>query len=354
MKNIFINRFLNSLKNKEEYDKMSKASNPYGDGTACQRIADILFRTEVSNMDGTKKHIGAKMALFGATLIWGSSFLIVKNTMDVMQPHVLLALRFTIGCLLLGIIFYKRLKNLNKDYFIKGGIIGVCLFLAYSLQTIGITDTTPGKNAFLTAIYCVLVPFMFWAVDKRRPDVFNVIAAFVSILGIGLVSLNGNFSIRMGDCFTLAGGVIYAAHIVAVAKFGKDKDPILLTIIQFAYAAVFSWIIALLFEDVPSKLNVEALAGLFYLAVFATAVALLLQNIGQKYTNPAPASIILSLESVFGVIFSVIFYHELITIRLFIGFCFIFLAIIISETKLRFLIRYKKVKSVIIQEDTFG
>ena len=305
-------------------------------------------------MDGTKKYFGAKLALFGATLIWGSSFLIVKNTMEVMQPHVLLALRFTIGCFLLGIIFHKRLKKLNKDYLIKGGIIGVCLFLAYSLQTIGITDTTPGKNAFLTAIYCVLVPFMFWAVDKRRPDVYNVIAAFVSILGIGLVSLNGDFTIRMGDAFTLGGGVLYATHIVAVAKFGKDKDPILLTIIQFAYAAVFSWIIALLFEDVPSGWSVESITGLLYLAVFATAVALLLQNIGQKHTNPAPAAIILSLESVFGVLFSVFFYHELITIRLFIGFCFIFIAVIISETKLKFLICNKGVKIDVIQEDTFG
>lgn len=288
-------------------------------------------------MDGKKHSISAKLALFGATLIWGGSFLIVKNSMDVMQPHILLAFRFTIGCLLLGLIFNRKLRLLNKDYFIKGGIIGFCLFLAYSLQTIGITDTTPGKNAFLTAIYCVIVPFLFWIVDKKKPDVFNITAALISIVGIGFVSLNGDLSIRMGDAFTLAGGVIYAAHIVAVAKFGKDKDPILLTILQFAYAALFSWIIALSFEELPTVWNRDVISGLLYLSVFATAVALLLQNIGQKYTNPAPASIILSLESVFGVIFSVIFYGEKITGRLFIGFCLIFISVIISETKLSFL-----------------
>ncbi|MDD3172827.1 MAG: DMT family transporter, partial [Herbinix sp.] len=250
---------------------------------------------------------------------------------------------------LLSAIFHKRIKKLNKDYFIKGGIIGVCLFLAYSLQTIGITDTTPGKNAFLTAIYCVLVPFLFWAVDKKKPDNFNIIAAFVSIIGIGFVSLNGNFTIRVGDSFTLAGGVIYAAHMVAVAKFGKDKDPILLTILQFGYAAVFSWIVALLFEDFPSEWSVGTITGILYLAVFATSIALLLQNVGQKYTNPAPAAIILSLESVFGVLFSVIFYHESITLRLFLGFLLIFFAVIISETKLSFLFKNKKVE--IISED---
>ena len=271
-------------------------------------------------MNGNKHSISAKLALFGATVIWGGSFLVVKNTMDVMQPHMLLAFRFTIGGLLLGLLFYKKLKLLNKDYFIKGGIIGLCLFLAYSLQTIGITDTTPGKNAFLTAIYCVIVPFLFWLVDKKKPDIFNIIAAFVSIVGIGFVSLNGDFSIRMGDALTLCGGVLYAAHIVAVAKFGKDKDPILLTILQFGYAALFSWIIALSFEELPTVWNTEVIGALIYLSVFATAVALLLQNIGQKYTNPSPAAIILTLESVFGVFFSVIIYAEKLTTRLLIGF----------------------------------
>lgn len=294
-------------------------------------------------MNNQKYNKTAKLALFIATLIWGSSFLVVKNSMDVMQPHMLLAFRFTIGGLLLCIFFHKRLKKLNREYFVKGGILGTLLFIAYSLQTIGITDTTPGKNAFLTAIYCVLVPFFFWMVDKKRPDRFNIIAAFISIVGIGLVSLNGDLTIRMGDGLTLVSGVFYAIHIVAVAKFSGKRDPILLTILQFGYAAIYSWFIGLIFEDIPTNWSADSIIGLVYLAVFATAIALLLQNVGQKYTHPAPAAIIMSLESVFGVLFSVMFYHEVITTRLFIGFCFIFVAIIISETKLSFLFKNKNV-----------
>lgn len=293
-------------------------------------------------MNRISRNAGAKAALFGAALIWGSSFLIVKDSMDAMQPHTLLAIRFTIGCLLLCAVFHKRLKKLNKEYFIKGGIIGVFLFGGYSLQTIGITDTTPGKNAFLTAVYCVIVPFLFWATDKKKPDIYNITAAFTSIIGIGFVSLNGNFTIRMGDAFTLAGGVMYAAQLVAIAKYGKEKDPILLTIIQFGYSAVFAWIVALLFEDFPGSWSVTTIFSMLYLAVFATAIAILLQNVGQKYTHPAPASIIMSLESVFGVLFSVIFYHEHMTLRLLFGFFLIFIAVIISETKLSFLIKGKK------------
>ena len=258
-----------------------------------------------------------------------------------MQPHTLLALRFTIGSILLCIIFMNRLKNLNKEYFLKGGIIGVFLFIAYSLQTIGITDTTPGKNAFLTAIYCVIVPYLYWIIEKNKPDIYNIFAGILCLTGIGFVSLNNDFKIRFGDTFTLISGFFYAAHMVALSKLTKDKDPVLLTIVQFGYTAIFSWIIALLFEDIPRSWKQNVIFEVLYLAVFATAVALLLQTIGQKYTKPAPASIILSLEAVFGVLFSVIFYEEEVTFKLMIGFLLIFISVITSESKWDFLKKNK-------------
>lgn len=261
----------------------------------------------------------------------------MKNSVDVFPPYILLGVRFTLGGMLLSIIFWKRLKEINKEYLWKGSIIGLLLFLGYAMQTIGITETTPGKNAFLTAVYCVIVPFLFWLVNKSKPDLYNFSAAVICIGGIGLVSLKGDFSIGFGDAFTLVGGFMYAAHMVAVAKLGKGKDPIIITILQFGFAAVFSWTGGFLFEEFPSELGVGNVMGLLYLAVFATAIALLLQNIGQKYTHPSAAAIILSLESVFGVLFSIVFYGEELSIRLITGFVLIFLAVLVSETKLSFL-----------------
>lgn len=289
-----------------------------------------------------KENVLPKLALFAAAFIWGSSFFIMKNTVDIFPPNILLGFRFTIACILLAVIFYKRLKEINLNYLWKSGIIGLCLFLAYNFQTIGLAHTTPGKNAFLTAIYCVIVPFLFWIVDKSRPDVFNYLAALLCLAGIGMVSLNGEFSIGFGDSFTMIGGFFYAAHMVAVAKLAKGKDPIIITILQFGYSAVFSWIAGLTFEAMPAHLKFENFTGLIYLAVFATAIALLFQNIGQKHTHPAAAAIILSLESVFGVLFSVIFYGEQVTLRLAIGFLLIFVAVVTSETKLSFLGFIKK------------
>lgn len=279
----------------------------------------------------SKINTASKIALFGASIIWGSSFLVVKSSMDSMQPHTLLAIRFTIGSLLLCLIFYKKLKQLNRDYLIRGGILGIFLFLAYSIQTIGITGTTPGKNAFLTAIYCVIVPYLYWIVYKKRPEKHNIIAAILCLTGIGLVSVNNEFKIQMGDSFSMISGFFYAAHIVAISKLAKNRDPVLLTIVQFCYSAVISWVVTLLFEDLPRSLSPAVIGELLYLAIFATAIALLLQNIGQKYTKPAQASIILSLEAIFGVIFSVIFFKEEISLKLFIGFLLIFLAVLTSE-----------------------
>lgn len=278
-----------------------------------------------------------KLALFGSALIWGSSFVVVKNTVDTFTPHILLGFRFTIGCLLLCLIFHRRLRQIDKPLLVRGLFTGALLFSAYSVQTLGITATTPGKNAFLTAVYCVIVPFLFWITDKQRPDRYNFLAAFLCIGGIGLVSLSGDLTIGIGDALTLCGGFLYAAHMVAVARFSQGRDPVLFTIIQFGAAAVLSWAIGLSTERLPTQWSSDSVVGLLYLAVFATAVALLLQNIGQKGTSPASASIILSLESVFGVVFSVALYGEQVTPRLIAGFVLIFLAILISETKLSFL-----------------
>ncbi|MBO5273399.1 MAG: DMT family transporter [Clostridia bacterium] len=279
----------------------------------------------------------ARAMLFGAALIWGSSFFVMKNTLDAVPPNLLLAIRFTAAGILMSAIFFPKLKKLNRTYLWQGAIIGALYYTAYCTQTIGLNNTTPGKNAFLTAIYCVLVPFLFWFVSKKRPDLWNLAAAFICIVGIGFVSLDGNFRIGFGDAMTLVGGFFYAAHMVAVALFTKDRDAILVTILQFYYCALFSWIAHLLFEDTPASIGSDAILALAFLAVCCTAIAMLFQNVGQKYTPPAPAAIILSLESVFGVFFSVIAYNEQLTVRLILGFALIFVAVIISETKLSFI-----------------
>ncbi len=281
----------------------------------------------------------AKPMLFLAAFIWGSSFFIMKDALDQLPVQYLLAIRFTAGAALLGLLCWKKWRTFTPDYLWRGAVIGGMLYTAYAIQTYGLALTTPSKNAFLTAVYCVLVPFLYWAFARVRPDRYNVLAALLCVTGVGLVSLTGDLTVNPGDGLTLLCAIFYAMHIVSVAKVSPGKDIYLLTVFQFAFAGLFAWIGGGLTEAFPAQAltKPEVLLPLAYLAVMATTVALLFQNVGQVWSDPASASVILSLESVFGVLCSVLFAGDQVSGRMLAGFALIFVAVVCSETKFSFL-----------------
>ena len=281
----------------------------------------------------------AKPMLFSAARIWGTSFFIMKNALSVVPVFSLLAVRFSAGAVLLALVCGRKWRNFTPDYLWRGAVIGGFLFSAYVVQTFGLSMTTPSKNAFLTSVYCVLVPFLTWLVVKKRPDRYNILAAVLCVAGVGLVSLNETLSVNLGDILTLVCAVFYASHIVAVEKVSVGKDIYLLTVFQFAFSALYSWAAVLLWEEFPmaALTQPDVFLPLAYLCVMATTVALLFQNVGQIWSDPASASVILSLESVFGVLFSVLFYGDQVSAQMLLGFVLIFVAVVCSETKFSFL-----------------
>ncbi len=285
----------------------------------------------------------AKPMIVLATLIWGSTFFILKDTLDDVDLMFLLAFRFTLAAGILALVFWRRWKGLDLGCLWRGGAMGALLFAAYAVQNYGLMDTTPGKNAFFTAVYCVIVPFLYWGVDKLPPTRWNVLAAVLCVAGIGLVSWDGGVSLTGGDLLTLCGGLLYACHIVAVSKFSQGRDIFLLTVLQFAVTAACCWVGTLFTRGLPvGGLPARAWWVLLYLAVAATALALLFQNVGQKYTDPSSAALLLALEAPFGVAFSVLFGAESPAPLMYLGFFLIFLAIVCSETQFKFLRRTVK------------
>lgn len=294
------------------------------------------------------------IALFAAAFIWGTSFVLMKDVSEKLPPSLLLALRFTIACIFLSLVFAKKWRKLDKTYLFPGFIIGLMLFIAYLVQTYGLIGTTPGKNAFLTASYCVITPFLFWAISKKRPDVFNITSALLCLTGILFISVDFGgeslLTIATGDVLTLICGFFYAAHIVAIAKTASDKDPALITILQFGVAAVLSWLafgVQSAFGAAPITATADDIGSLaaqvIYLALMCTAAALFLQNFGQKYANPTGAAVILTFEAVFGALFSLLFGREDgFSFWRGLGFVLVFVAVVISETKLSFLRKKKK------------
>lgn len=276
-----------------------------------------------------------KLALYGAAIIWGTAFFMIKDQMNVFPPDSLLALRYAIATPLLALIFWKKVRSSTFKDVWRSAALGVILAAAMLVQSYGITDTTPGKNAFLTAIYCVLVPFIFWGVGRQRPEAKSFAAAFVGLVGIGLISLTDELSIGWGDGMTLLSGVLFAVHIVGIATLGRDIEPVRSVVFQFATCTVIFGIADWLTPSRPLAIGPMDWLTVLYLAIFPTALGFLLQLVGQKYAPPAGASLVLSLESVFGVLFSVLFYGEVVPPRVFAGFAVVFAAIFISESDLR-------------------
>lgn len=276
-----------------------------------------------------------KLMIVAATVIWGLSFVVMKDAVSVLEPAWLIGVRFLLTAIVLTVVFFRHMKGaFTRECLGAGGILGLLNFLAFWTQTIGIAHTTPGKNAFLTATYCVIVPFVFWIIAKKRPTAFNLVAAVMCVAGIGMVSLtSGALTVEFGDFMTLVCAVFFAIHIACVSKFAQGCDVLAITVHQFWVGGVCGIAIGALTETAPNvaALSPDFLFNLFYLVIFASCVALVFQNVALAHVPPAQGSLFLSLESVFGVLFSVLLYGEQMTARLLVGFALIFGAIVVSE-----------------------
>ncbi|MEE0300092.1 MAG: DMT family transporter, partial [Christensenellales bacterium] len=161
----------------------------------------------------------------------------------------------------------------------------------------------------------------------------TLLAACMMLLGIGLLSLDGEGGgLNIGDILTLVCGVFYAAHIIAVERCQRKTDTYALIVLQFAFCALFSGIYSVVFErGMPMEFTLGSVGGLLYIAIFSTTIAMSLQNIGQSMAPASHAVILLSLESVFGVLFSCLLLGEKVTLQMGVGFAIIFAALLVSE-----------------------
>lgn len=286
-----------------------------------------------------KKLIGilASGGLILTAAIWGFAFVVVKDSVDTIPPVYMVSIRYTIAAVLLGFVLIPQFKKLNRYYWIHGAVTGLMLALGYITQTIGCKYTTAGKNAFLTTIYVILIPLISWPLNKKRPHFVVFLSAVMALVGIGLLALRnegGVLGFNVGDILTLICGLFYALHIIFTAKFSQDKNPLILTWIQFIVAAVFSWSVSPLIDgsfSVALLKSSRVIFSMLYLGIFSSLVAFLLQNICLKYMESSLASLFLSLESVFGVVFSTIFLRERMTLVMIIGCVLIFAAITIAD-----------------------
>ena len=291
------------------------------------------------------------LILLFVAMIWGAAFVAQKTGMDYVGAFTFNGVRFALGAIsLIPLIYFfsrqnKALENEEEDKAIIkiGFMAGLVMFCAISLQQIGLIYTTAGKTAFITCLYIVLVPLIGVFLGNRL-KLNTVLGVLLAVVGLYFLCVKENFLISYGDFLVLICSLFWAIHILLIDRYAKNLDSIKLACCQFLFCSLFSMIIALTFEEVQLKTIIEGSIPILYGGLASVGIAYTLQIVGQKYTSPSNAAMIMSTETIFGVLAGMIFLNEVLGYREIIGCILMMVAIIIAQFDLE---KYlKKIKGL--------
>lgn len=276
-----------------------------------------------------------------ATIIWGSTFVAQSVGMDHIGPFTFQAVRCGLGALAMlpvilltdrfkhdGNTFRSRWKS--KKLWTAGVLCGIPLFLACNLQQLGIVDTDAGKSAFLTAMYIVIVPILGIFL-KRKPSAMIPISVVLAVLGLYFLSFAGVPQISRGDLLLLGCALMFAIQITVVDRYVNSVDALRLNMIQALVCTVLSSVVMVFTETPTWKTLLDCWLPLCYAGFLSMGAAYSLQIIGQKHLEPAAASLIMSLESVFAVLCGWLILNERLTLSETLGCILVFVAVILSQ-----------------------
>ena len=280
------------------------------------------------------------LILLVTAFFWGTTFVAQSLGSNHVGAFTYNAGRFIITgiiLLLISLIRKRKIKEYNKtDKSVKwicimAIFVGIALFLGATFQQLGINITkSPSKSGFISSLYIMFVPIIGYVI-KKKPKPIIWLFLSIAIIGSYLISVTGDFTLELGDLLTLICAVMFAVQIVLVDIINPHIDSIKLSAMQFIVAGILSIIFMLFTEEVNFNNIYKALPAIMYAAIFSGCIAFTLQIVGQKYTESTLASMIMSLESVFALLGGVIVLKEDLTLRLIIGCCLIFIAIICAQ-----------------------
>ena len=227
------------------------------------------------------------------------------------------------------------------------------LFISATLQQVGLLYTTAGKSAFVTALYVVLVPLCSVLLGRRfRANLW--ISAVIAAAALYLLCLNESLTVGPGELLTLACALCFAIHILIIDHFSSRVDGVKLSCIQFAVCAVLAWVAAFLWESPSWNAIVQCWLPIGYAGILSSGVAFTLQIMAQKYTKPAVASLLMSLESFFAVLFGAVLLHERLSLREYAGCALMFGAIVLAQLPARTLDRVLRTRLQLLPEAGFA
>lgn len=259
------------------------------------------------------------------TLIWGTTFVIIKDTLDSIPPSLFLALRFSLAAL--SLIWVRPAPGIWR----WGLILGAVMFVSYGSQTVGLLYTSASKGAFITALSVVLVPILTGIINRRWLPARVWIAAGLALAGLALMTLTDVGGVNIGDLIILGTALAYAVHILLIDRAVREQPPLQLAAAQIWPVAVLSWLWAMPHAGQIGQLSGQVWLAIGFLAVVATALVLVLQNTAQKVVSPHTAALIFVLEPVFAAVFGWLLLGEQLGLFGWLGGLLVLLGMLVSE-----------------------
>lgn len=280
--------------------------------------------------------IRAELSLVGIALIWGATFVVVKDALTEVSTFLFLALRFSLATVALALVLRGSYSDSgNRTLRWRGGILtGLFLIAGYAFQTAGLRHTTASKSAFLTSLYIVLVPLLAALVYRKAPGPRDWLGIAAATLGTAFMTLDAaSWRVNRGDLLTLCCTLAFAAHIVALGHYSRQIGFAWLSLLQVAIAAVvmlasFWWVETSYIRWTPRVAAALAITGLL-----ATALAFSVQSWAQQYTTATRAALLFALEPVFAWGTSWLVLGEALTLRVASGAGLILAGILLVEVK---------------------
>jgi drug/metabolite transporter (DMT)-like permease len=277
---------------------------------------------------------GAELGLAFTCLVWGSTFVVVRNALADVSTVLFLAIRFTLAALLLAAIHVARGGSLRQPGYRAGLVTGLLLYTGYLFQTVGLRFTTAAISGFITGLYIVLVPLLAAALYRRQPGLSEWVGVLLATAGMGLLSLQSSrIGVGKGELLTLGCAFAFAAHIMALAHYSPSVSAGWLSTLQVGTGAAVALLTFWWVEPVFLRPSPAVVTAILITSVFATALAFYVQTWAQARTTPTRAALILALEPVFAWLMSWVVEGEVLTARALAGVGCILAGILIVELK---------------------
>lgn len=286
------------------------------------------------------KRIRADLALLFCALIWGATFVLVKDALADVSVFVYLAVRFALAAGVMGILFWRSLAKLSGATLWAGVQIGFFMLGGYAFQTTGLKFTTPAKSAFITGSSVVVVPILLAAFSRRRIAPWIWAGAVSALAGLYLLMIprEGFGGLNHGDVISLGCAVMFALHCIFIGRYVRHLSVGALSFLQVATTAVFSTLLLPLLYATEWELprwhwSATLIMAVLITSLGSTVIGFSFQTWAQQYTSPSHTAIFISLEPVFAVLTSWLFAAEHLGPRILLGAALILAGILLAELK---------------------